>query len=439
MTDTQTRKAGAQAGMPAEKWLILTQYYAPEIGAPQIRLRSLVKELRNRGKEVSVLTAMPNYPAGRVFDGYQGRFYRRETIDGIDIRRSWVYAATGKAFGARFLNYCSFAVTALAFALFGPRPDVLFVEAQPLPLGIVALLMKYLRGVPYVYNVPDLQVDVAKQLGFIRHGLPLRLAAGLETLLLKQAWRVSTVTHGFIEHFRSRGVRPERITFLPNGADTSFLAPREPNREFLDRWNLHGKKCFVYVGTHAYYHGLDTLIAAAAILRERPDIRILMIGDGPERERLRKSAADMGLDNVIFGDATYEQTADLYSIACAAVATLRDVPVAKGMRLSKIFPALSCGVPVIYSGFGEAADLLAASGSGLITTPEDPASLAEAMCSLADDPDRRDLLGRTGRLLVQERFSWSRIVENWLRQLDLLAFDAESTAPASGAAGAAMR
>lgn len=401
-----------------ERWLVLTQYFAPEIGAPQIRLRCLVRELRRHGKDVSVLTAMPNYPAGRVFEAYRGRFFCREKIDDVDVKRTWVYAATGKAFVARFLNYCSFTVTALAVALSGPRPDVLFVEAQPLPLGIVALFMKYVRGVPYVYNVPDLQVDVARELGFIRKRSLLWLAERLERLLLKNAWKVSTVTHGFIQHFESRGVPSSRITFLPNGADTELLQPGEPCREYLDEWQLHGKKTFVYAGTHAYYHGLDTLVAAAELLKGDPEIRIVMVGDGPERQRIRQLAREKNLDNMIFASAPYEKTASLYSIACGAVATLRNVPVAKGMRLSKIFPALSCGVPVIYSGEGEAAGILRQNDCGITTPAEDPVSLAEAMRSLAHDPELRQRLGDNGRQLVRRSYSWTSIVDKWLDELN---------------------
>jgi len=421
---------GSSAGVtPAagglQRWLVLTQYYAPEIGAPQIRLRSLVRELRRHGKDVSVLTAMPNYPAGRVFDHYRGRYFCRETIDGVDVKRTWVYAATGKAFGARFLNYCSFTMTALAVALLGPRPDVLFVEAQPLPLGIVALLMKYLRRVPYIYNVPDLQVDVARELGFVHKGSLLRLAARLESLLLKHAWNVSTVTHRFMKHFEARGVPASRITFLPNGADTDLLQPREPDPEYLSEWRLHDKKTFVYAGTHAYYHGLDTLIAAAEILKADPAIRIVMVGDGPERERICRLAREKQLGNIVFANVPYEKTAELYSIAWAAVATLRNVPVAKSMRLSKVFPALSCGVPVIYSGEGEAAELLAQNECGITTPPEDPAALAAAMSSLARDSARRHSLASNGRRLAQTTYSWATIVENWLQTLERQ--DANST------------
>jgi glycosyltransferase involved in cell wall biosynthesis len=377
-----------------------------------------VRELRRHGKEVFVTTAMPNYPKGRIFDDYRGRFSCREEIDEVPVRRVWAYAATGKAALARFLNYCSFAVAAFPLILFGRRPDVIFVEAQPLPLGIVALLMKVLRGVPYIYNVPDLQVDVARELGFLRWDCLLRIAARLENLLLMNAMKVSTVTRSFMEHFEARGVPRNRITFLPNGADTAFLHPSKPSIELTEKWQLQGKMAFVYVGTHAYYHGLDTLVGAAELLRTDQRIRIVMVGDGPERERVRNLVFEKGLENIIFARVPYEGSNDLYSVAYGSVATLRNVPVAQGMRLSKIFPALSCGVPVIYSGDGEAAELLVKHRCGVTAAPEDASALAEAISKLAQDPEMRHELGKNGRSLVQQEYNWSTIVDRWLQQME---------------------
>jgi colanic acid biosynthesis glycosyl transferase WcaI len=405
------------AAARAQRWLILTQYYPPEIGAPQIRLQSLARELGQRGVAVEVLTGMPNYPAGKVHAGYEGRWRLREQRDGISIRRTWLYAATGKSARVRLANYFSFTATALFDALTGPRPAVMFVESQPLSLGVVAVLMKWLRGVPYVYNVPDLQIDVARELGFMQNRTFLRVALALENLFLRQSWKVSTVTDRFIEHFESRGIPRSQITFLPNGADTTFLRPLPPSAALLARWGLEGKKVIAYVGTHAYYHGLDTLLDAATELRERSDIAILMIGDGPERGRLEALARERQLSNVIFGRSPYEEMDQLYSIACASVATLRDVPVAKGMRLSKIFPSLSCGVPVIYAGKGEAAELIAAEECGVVVPPENPASLAEAIRRLVDDPGARDALGARGRAFVEREYSWSTIVGRWLQEI----------------------
>jgi len=361
---------------------------------------------------------MPNYPAGEIFPGYEGRLRMRETVDGVPVRRTWVYAATGKSARTRLANYLSFTVTSLLATLTGPRPDVLFVESQPLSLGLVAILMKWLRGVPYIYNVPDLQVDVAQQLGFMSNNRLLRFAHNLENYFLSQSWRISTVTHRFIDHFQSRGIPREQITFLPNGADSDFLRPRPPDPELLDRWGLRGKKVFLYVGTHAFYHGLDTLIEAAALLQDRKDIAFLLVGDGPEKPRLEQMASDLNLGNVIFGKSPYSEMDRLYSIAYASVATLRNMDVAKSMRLSKIFPSLSCGVPVVYAGIGEAAELIAEHECGLTVEPERPDLLAQSIEALAEDQALRDRLGTTGRELIETEYAWSQIVKRWLEELE---------------------
>ncbi len=408
---------GSTSLIDGARWLILSQYYPPEIGAPQIRLRALARQLQRHGIEVAVLTAMPNYPAGKLFPGYERRFRLRETLDGVPVRRTWVYAATGRSARARLLNYFSFTGSALLAALFGPRPDVIFLESQPLSLGFVGIIMKWLRRVPYIYNVPDLQIDVARQLGFMSSERFLQLAMRSENLFLRQSWKVSTVTHRFIDHFVERGIPRDQVTFLPNGADAEFLRPQPPAGYLLDRWQLHGKKVFAYVGTHAYYHGLDTLIHAAAALRQREDVAFLLVGSGPERERIRQLAEGLGLANVVFGQSPYEEMADLYSITYASVATLRDMEVARQMRLSKVFPALSCGVPVIYSGAGEAADLLVQHQCGIAVAPEEPAALAQAICELADDVSRRDVMGAAGRALIEREYSWAVIVERWLAEL----------------------
>ncbi len=401
------------------QWLILSQYYAPEIGAPQIRLRSLARELKNRGFGVEILTAMPNYPAGKIFPKYKGRWKYEETIDGLIVRRRWIYAATGKSAFSRLANYLSFTITALPAALFGPKPHVLFIEGQPLSLGVVGILLKRLRGVPYIFNVPDLQIDVARQLGFMNNRHFLNAALKLEQLIIQDSLSVSTVTHQFIEYFVNRGLPRSQVSFLPNGADVDFLILQPPDLELLDRWKLHGKKVFLYVGTHAYYHGLDTLIHAAALLRDHDEIAFLLIGDGPERSRLIQLVYEIGLQNVVFGESPYEEMARLYSIAYASVATLRKMEVAKSMRLSKVFPSMSCSVPTIYAGIGEAADLILEHRCGVVVEPEMPELLANAISKLASNPSLRDEMGRAGRALIEREYGWPVIVQQWLDELKM--------------------
>jgi glycosyltransferase involved in cell wall biosynthesis len=128
-------------------------------------------------------------------------------------------------------------------------------------------------------------------------------------------------------------------------------------------------------------------------------------------------SADRGLANVIFGQSPYEEMDQLYSIAYASVATLRKIEVAKSMRLSKVFPSLSCAVPVIYAGVGEAAELLEAHKCGVVVEPEEPALLAQAILGLVSDQSMRHAMGCAGRALVEREYSWSTIVGRWLAEL----------------------
>ncbi|MEL7210472.1 MAG: glycosyltransferase, partial [Actinomycetota bacterium] len=195
-----------------QRWTILTQFYRPEVGAPQARLSAVARGLQQHGHDVRVVTGMPNYPTGELADGYRRKPTLRETIDGVEVRRCWLYPASGRRTASRLANYLSFTVTSAVAVLLGPRPDVLVVEGQPLTLGLVGRALRRLRGVPYVYIVPDLQVDVALELGFVRSGRLLSAADRIERGTLQRAARVATVTRAFRSTLVERGADPEIAT-----------------------------------------------------------------------------------------------------------------------------------------------------------------------------------------------------------------------------------
>src|SRR5262249_21713332 len=156
-------------------------------------------------------------PPGRIFDGYRWRFFMRETIDGLSINRLWLYPAAGRTPVRRILNYLSFTLLALPTVLFTTKPDVIFIEAQPLILALPACAATRVRGIPSVYNKPDLQVEVAKEAGWIGVRWLIALARRLESFLMRNALTVTTVTHAFVDHFiENRGVPPAKMSFLPN-------------------------------------------------------------------------------------------------------------------------------------------------------------------------------------------------------------------------------
>ena len=406
---------------PFRDVVILTQFYAPEPGAPQVRLAALARELARRGARVRVITGMPNYPDGRIQPGYRGRLTMREDVAGVPVRRVWLYAAAGRGSLHRLLGYLSFTLAAAPALLLGRRPDLVFVEAQPLTLALPAWLLGVLRGVPWIYNTPDLQVELAGEAGWIAARPLLALARRLEAFLMGRALAVTTVTRAFVDHFaRTRGVPAERLCFLPNGADVAWLRPLPRDAALAARLGVDGRRVVTYAGTHAPYQGLEVLVQAAARLRHRRDVAVLIVGRGPERERLVAAARTAALDNVLFRDVPFADMPRLMSVSDLFVATLRDFPSARGMRLSKAVPPLACGVPVVYAGDDEMAALIEREGCGVRVPPGRPDLLADAIARLVDDPERRRAMGRRGRALAERAFAWPALVDAWLAQVAAL-------------------
>jgi colanic acid biosynthesis glycosyl transferase WcaI len=401
-----------------QDWLLVTQYYYPEPGAPQIRLRALAKELMRHGCRVTVLTGMPNYPDGVIHEGYRGKLKMADEVDGIKVHRIWLYPAGGKNAFRRLLNYLSFTFHTLLWLKLAKGKNIIFIEAQPITLAVYGLLARWLFKIPYIYNTPDLQVEIAAERGWMGRSL-VRLAASIETFLMNHAYSVSTVTHAFIEHFIStRGVPRERMTFLPNGVDLDHLRPLPYNDDYARKIGVVGKKVLTYAGTHADYQGLDVILDAAKHLKHRPDIVFLMVGKGPERQRLIDRAASEGIANVLFRDSPFEEVSLLMSISYGFIVVLRNIPAAQKMRLSKTFPPLACGVPVIYAGVGETAQIIRKNGCGIVALPENPTSLADAVLTLLNAPEKRAVYSEAGLKLIEQEFSWKTIVSKWLHQLE---------------------
>ncbi len=402
------------------RFLILTQYFPPEHGAPQVRLAAFARQLRRLGHEVEVATAMPNYPTGRIFEEYRGAWYRREDWEGIPVHRVWAYASLGAGF-KRLVNYASFTATALVALLRARRPDYLFVESPPLFLSLPAMLVAAGWRVPVIFNVADLWPDHIREMGHLKDGAVLRAAERLERWTYRRSTFVNAVTEGIrttlIEH---KGVPADKVLLLVNGVDTETFHPGPPEPGLVRELGWDGKRVFLYAGTLGFSQGLTVALDAMEALRERaPDVLLAFIGDGSERKVLEAAAHDRGLANVRFYDPRPpEYIARLYRCVAAGFASLKDLPLFDGARPSKILPAMASGKPVVYSGAGEGARLIERAGAGLTVRPADPAALADAIFRLAADPALASRLGAGGRRFVEAELSWPALVANWLDALN---------------------
>lgn len=393
------------------RFLLLTQYFSPEVGAPQIRLLAFAQQLQAHSHKVTVVTAMPNYPAGLVQAGYRGRFMLKGEVDGVPVIRTWIYAATGTGL-RRLASYLSFCLTSLFGCLRAPACDYILVESPPLFLGGTAFVAGLFKRAPFVMIVSDLWPESARELGMIRGGALLWLARRLELFLYRRAYRIAAVTEGISEAI-SADVGPAKVMFLPNGVDTVVFRPGAGDGSGLLN---PGEIGFVYAGTHGYGQGLDVILDAAELLHDLPKIVFLLVGDGPEKPRLQKKGARLA--NVRFCDPRpASDMPALLAEARASIVPLRNVPLFRGARPSKIFPSLACGTPVIYSGAGEAATLIEGNHCGVVVPPEHPAELAAAVQRLASDRAVAEEMGDNGRRLVERDYRWTTIADQWLAAL----------------------
>lgn len=397
--------------------LVLTQYYRPEVGGAQTRLAAFAAELRARGHTVHVITAMPHHLLGRVYAGYRGKAWMHERIDGVDVSRTWVYAASGTGM-RRVLNYLSFTMTSVFAALAAPKADLVFVESPPLTLGLSGLVAAFRHRAPMVLNVSDLWPDSVRDLGVITGGPVLRAAEWLEGFLYRHAAAVTAVTRTIERTLETaKGVPAEKILFLPNGVDLERFAPRAPDRTLRDELGLNGLPVLLYAGTHGIGMGLEHVLAAARLLEGQATV--LFVGDGPTKAKLVAQAQAEGIRSAVFVDPVpLPEMARFLSVAHAAVVPLVRSGVTRGARPSKLFPALASGVPVIYSGEGEGAELVVRSGAGIAVEPESGPAIAAAMRRLIAEPSDHARMANAARRLAESTFSWGTIVERWLRDLE---------------------
>lgn len=381
--------------------ILHTQYYPPEVGAPPTRLHELALGLMAKGHRVTVLTAMPNYPQGRIQQGYGG-WFSRENVDGVDVIRAAIYPSQTASMLPRLGSYFSFVVSSLLVGLWQlPRADYLMTESPPLFLGISGWLLSVFKKASWIFNVSDLWPESAVQLGVIgRNSWAARCGRELEAFLYRRAWLVSAQSRTIIENIILRF--PSLRTYhFPNGVDTNLFSPGNEN--------IKNEFHFLYAGLHGLAQGLDQVLLAFGKLPQGRQIHLTLIGDGPEKKNLESLARTMILENVTFlPSVSKAEIVSLLQQADALIVPLKTQ--LTGAVPSKLYEAMSLGKPVILVAESEAAEIVHQAGCGLVVEPGDLDGIVHAMMSLVSNPRLCDSLGRAGRDAAVRNHDRARIV-----------------------------
>lgn len=328
------------------KLLILSQYFPPEVGAPQNRLYELALRLESKGIDISVLTAMPNYPQMVVHKEYQGKCYCKEEMNGLKVHRSWIYVSKSKSIIPRLLNYFSFVFSSLWFGLFKiKKQDVLLVESPPLFLGITAYLLSRAKGAKMIFNVSDLWPESAEKLEIINNKTLLSLATKLEEFCYRKSALITGQTQGIVRNIKTRFPN-KTVYWLKNGVDINFYDVNKTQSQ-SNAWrkaNGYSDEDFIlfYGGIIGHAQGLDIILNAAKMVEDKPGIKFVMLGSGPEKERLLALKEELKLNNLEFYDAVPKtKMQEIIMDMNATIVPLKRLDLFKGAIPSKIFENLA--------------------------------------------------------------------------------------------------
>jgi len=367
--------------------LFLTENFPPETNAAATRVFERALYWVKDGHLVTIITSAPNFPQGKLHDGWKNKWYQTEIHEDIRVVRVKTYIAANRGTTRRMLDFVSFMITAFVAGLFEKRPDVIAATSPQFFAAVCGWALGAVRRIPFVFELGDLWPASIIAVGAMRPSIYLRLMEKLELFLYHRSASVAALTHSFKKNLIKRGISAEKISVVTNGVDLWRYAPQSRDDSLAKTWRLKNKFVFGYVGTHGMAHGLSNILDAAKLLKHRDNIRFLLVGDGAERTALIAYAKKLQLNNVVFlPPQPKEMMPKVWSLCDVALVHLKNTPAFTEVIPSKMFEAMSMGLPVLMAlPSGEATKILERDGAGFAIPPEDPKALADAAQQLCGD------------------------------------------------------
>jgi colanic acid biosynthesis glycosyl transferase WcaI len=397
-------------------FVIHSQYYPPEIGAPQARLSELAKGLVKRGHQVTVLTAMPNYPRGKIYPGFGG-LLQREQQDGIQIIRSAIFATQRANMVPRLTTYFSFVISSFLFgSILIHKPDYLLTESPPLFLGIAGYLLSRVKKTRWIFNVSDLWPESAVRLGFIKDGWALRLSYWLEAFCYKKAWIVTGQSRSILLDIKQRFPKI-KIYHFSNGVNARLFGLPISSTLKNQVFGNDSRVVILYAGLHGVAQGLEQILLADYKM-DKSAFDIIFLGDGPEKQLLIKKTSELGLNNVHFWEpCTRDQMPSILAAADICLIPLKMY--LPGAVPSKLYEAMASGKPVMLIAEGEAAQIVNDNGAGIVIKPGDIDGIVQGLQCLVSNAEMRQTMGMAGKQAAELNFDREKIVQVFIDLLEL--------------------
>ncbi|PML92262.1 glycosyltransferase family 4 protein [Vibrio breoganii] len=367
--------------------LFLTDNFPPEGNAPATRTYEHAVRWVKKGHKVTVITCAPNFPEGKVFDGFKNKLYDVSDIDGIRVVRVKTYITANEGFVKRILDYMSFMVTGFFAGLFQKKPDVIVATSPQFFCACAGWAVSAIRRKPFVFELRDIWPASITAVGAMKDSKAIRLLEKIEMFLYRRADAIVSVTHAFKKELIERGVDGSKIEVVLNGVDLSKYEPQDKDIEFAKQYGLEGKFVAGYIGTHGMAHGLEHIVSVAERLQDNDDIRIVFAGGGAARQKVVDLVEQKGLKNVVLIDRQpKEMMPRLWSLCDVSLVPLINSDLFRTVIPSKIFECMGMGIPTIMSvPEGEATKIIRKTNSGIVVESENVEQIASSVEKLSTD------------------------------------------------------
>lgn len=396
--------------------LFLTDNFPPEVNAPATRTYEHCREWVKSGADVTVLTTQPNFPHGRLYDGYKNRLYQKEVMDGITVIRVWTYITANEGFLKRTLDYFSFAKVGGIVGLF-QKADVIVATSPQFFTTWAGCFLGLVKRRPWVFELRDLWPESIVTVGAMQKGRLYRILERIELFLYRRADLIVPNSPAFKENLVRRGIDAAKIHVIQNGANLEMFGVRMKDEDLARELGIYGKFVVGYIGTHGLAHSLEFIVESLSEVRD-PELHYLFIGDGAMKVKVMQRAEELGMKNITFLPPVSKDEVSRYlSLLDVAIVPLKKSETFKTVIPSKIFESCAMGIPVLLGVEGQAKALIDEYEAGLCFEPENKASFLEALRSVKESPAVYERLSEGG-LRLAEAYDRKKLAKEMLGLLE---------------------
>jgi glycosyltransferase involved in cell wall biosynthesis len=395
--------------------LFLTDNFPPEVNAPATRTYEHCVKWIELGHKVTVITCFPNFPKGKVFEGYTNKLYQKENIDGITVIRVWSYITENNGFVKRIIDYISYALTSFLFGLF-VKTDLIIATSPQFFTAVSGRILSFLKGKPWVMEVRDLWPDSIAAVGSMnKSSIPFKILKKIEHHLYLSASKIVVVTDSFKKYvIKDHQITPEKVGVFKNGVLISNFKKPKPNdvMTLKESLGLKNKIIISYLGTHGLAHGLKFILESISKI-SNPDLHFLFIGDGAEKQNLIKYSKTLHSKNFTFLESVTKSEIPLYiDISDYSLVNLKKSDEFKNVIPSKIFENIAMYKPILLGVEGESKKLIDDYEVGVCFEPENKESFLNAIKDI-QKLDRESFKVNCNKMLVD--FERNNIAENLIK------------------------